>query len=116
MAESDDDAMAASQAASLKSNDLGIRVARRLDAPFDYYGTQPRTFGGFVDASNVLATYMPSSTNSPLNDTQTASVFWYFVNVTGPTMSLYERHPFDSSPMFQGQPVPKARQHIWTCE
>jgi len=29
-------------------------------------------------------------------------------------MSLYERHPFDPAPMFQGRPVPKQRQHIWT--
>jgi hypothetical protein len=31
-------------------------------------------------------------------------------------MSLYERHPFDPTPMFQGHPIPKERQHIWTCE
>ena len=100
--------------AHLESNDLGIQVARRMDQRAEYYDTRLRTFTGFVDANNVLATYTPSSTNSPLNDTQTASVFWYFVNVTGPSMSLYERHPFDPSPLFQGQPVPKARRHIWT--
>jgi hypothetical protein len=102
--------------AHLESNDLGIQVARRMDRRAEYYDTRLRTFTGFVDANNVLATYTPSSTNSPLNDTQTASVFWYFVNVTGPSMSLYERHPFDPSPLFQGQPVPKARRHIWTCK
>jgi len=51
-----------------------------------------------------------------LNDPHTAAIFWYFVNMTGPSMSLYERHPFDPSPMFQGAPVPKARRHIWTCK
>lgn len=102
--------------AHLESNDLGIRVARRMDRTAEYYDTRLRTFTGFVDANSVLATYTPSSTNSPLNDAQTASVFWYFVNVTGPSMSLYERHPFDPSPLFQGQPVPKARRHIWTCK
>ncbi|OIW31765.1 hypothetical protein CONLIGDRAFT_660025 [Coniochaeta ligniaria NRRL 30616] len=100
--------------AHLESNDLGIQVARRMDRKAEYYDARLRTFTGFVDANNVLDTYTPSSTNSPLNDTQTASVFWYFVNVTGPSMSLYERHPFDPSPLFQGQPVPKARRHIWT--
>lgn len=111
----DDDAQAESFAGHLESNDLGIIVARRLDRPVDMFNTQPRTFSNFAD-ENVLASYFPSSTNSPLNDTQTAAIFWYFVNVTAPSMSLYERHPFDPSPMFQGQPVPKARQHIWTCE
>ncbi|KAB5572394.1 fungal transcriptional regulatory-like protein [Coniochaeta sp. 2T2.1] len=118
MGESEDEdgyeAMAEADQAHLESNDLGIQVARRMDRQAEYYDARIRTFTGFVDANNVLDTYTPSSTNSPLNDTQTASVFWYFVNVTGPSMSLYERHPFDPSPMFQGQPVPKARRHIWT--
>ncbi len=99
----------------LESNDLGIQVARRAPAQADVYGTRIRTFEGSVD-ENILDTYHPSSTNSPLNDAQTAAIFWYFVNVTAPSMSLYERHPFDSAKMFQGQPVPKASQHIWTCE
>lgn len=104
---------------ALESNNLGAQVARQMNRagrPGEYYDARVRTFTGFVDANNVLDTYSPSSTNSPLNDTQTASVFWYFVNVTGPSISLYERHPFDPSPMFQGQPVPKERRHIWTCE
>lgn len=108
--ESDDEAQ------HLESNDLGAIVAKRLqNRPIDAFGTQMRTFSNFADA-NVLATYVPSSINSPLNDAQTASVFWYFVNVTGPSMSLFERRPFDPSPIFQGQPVPRSRQHIWTCK
>jgi len=114
MVDSDDEALSDSHAAHLESNDLGIIVARKLHAPLDLFGTQMRSFHAFAE-DNVLASYMPSSTNSPLNDSQTAAIFWYFVNVTGPAMSLYERHPFDPTPMFQGQPVPKARQHIWTC-
>ena len=114
MGESDDEFGAEQHAANLASNDLGVLVARRLHAPFDMYGTQVRSFHTFAD-DNILATYIPSSTNSPLNDAQTAAIFWYFVNVTGPSMSLYERHPFDPSPMFQGEPVPKTKQHIWTC-
>ncbi|KAI0888823.1 uncharacterized protein GGS22DRAFT_152449 [Annulohypoxylon maeteangense] len=49
-----------------------------------------------------------------LNDKQIAAVFWHFINVTGPSISLYERHPFDPTPLFQGTSIPKARQHIWT--
>ncbi|KAK4231306.1 fungal transcriptional regulatory-like protein [Podospora fimiseda] len=99
--------------ANLESNDLGIQIARRLNAATDIYGVRIRSFDPFSN-SNVLDTYMPSSANSPLNDTQTAAVFWHFVNVTGQSMSIYERHPFDPSPIFQGAPVAKQRRHIWT--
>jgi hypothetical protein len=99
----------------LEANDLGIEVAKRLEPHHDLYGVRIRSFAGLADA-NVLDTYTPSSASSPLNDAQTAAVFWYFVNVTGQSMSLYERHPFDPTPMFQGIPVPKQRQHIWTCQ
>ena len=102
-------------AAQLESNDLGIQVTRRMPAQGDIYGTKIRSFAGFVN-ENVLETYMPSSTNSPLNDAQTAAIFWYFVNVTAPSISMYERHPFDTSTMFRGQPVPKTNQHLWTCK
>ncbi|KAK3956188.1 hypothetical protein QBC32DRAFT_358745 [Pseudoneurospora amorphoporcata] len=114
MADSEDDDIPMNvHDAHLESNDLGIHVARRLEVTADVYGVRMRTVAGFPEL-NVLQTYIPSSMSSPLNDSQTAAVFWYFVNVTGQSMSLYERHPFDPTPMFQGQPVPKIRQHIWT--
>lgn len=114
MAESEDD-LAPDQMEHLQANDLGAIVARHLpNRPFDDFGTQLRTFSNFADA-NVLSNYFPSSLNSPLTDAQTASVFWYFVNVTGPSMSLFERYPVDPSPIFEGRPVPRSRQHIWTC-
>ncbi|KAK3987820.1 transcriptional regulatory protein moc3 [Cladorrhinum sp. PSN332] len=116
MIASDDETMAEAadpHIGHLESNDLGIQVVRRLDAATDVYGVRIRSFDPFAN-SNVLDTYMPSSANSPLNDTQTAAVFWHFVNVTGQSMSIYERHPFDPSPIFQGTPVAKQRRHIWT--
>jgi hypothetical protein len=113
--ESDDEAMPDPHLVHLEANDLGIEVAKRIEPHHDLYGVRIRSFAGLADA-NVLDTYTPSSASSPLNDAQTAAVFWYFVNVTGQSMSLYERHPFDPTPMFQGIPVPKQRQHIWTCE
>lgn len=114
MADSDDGAMPDPHLIHLESNDLGIQVARQLEPLHDLYGVRIRSFAGVAD-DNILDTYTPSSASSPLNDSQTAAVFWYFVNVTGHSMSMYERHPFDPSPMFQGHPVPKQRQHIWTC-
>ncbi|KAK0714644.1 hypothetical protein B0H67DRAFT_644487 [Lasiosphaeris hirsuta] len=113
MGESEDERLPDSHLKHLESNELGIQVAQRLQGAIDIYGTQMRTFASPL-INGVLDTYTPSSASSPLNDAQTAAVFWYFVNVTGPSMSLYERHPFDPAPMFQGRPVPKARRHIWT--
>ncbi|KAI1142202.1 hypothetical protein F5Y05DRAFT_402162 [Hypoxylon sp. FL0543] len=112
MAESDDVPIN-ERRSSLDFNELGIVAFQRLDQPYDVFGTHTRTFSAFAP-ENLLATYEPSPANSPLNDKQIAAVFWHFVNVTGPSISLYERHPFDPSTIFQGQPIPKARQHIWT--
>ncbi len=114
MGESDEGAMPDPHLVHLESNDLGIQVARQLEPHHDLYGVRIRSFDGF-GADSTLETYTPSSASSPLNDPQTAAVFWYFVNVTGQSMSLYERHPFDPTSMFQGHPVPKQRQQIWTC-
>ncbi|KAL2134768.1 hypothetical protein VTI74DRAFT_10842 [Chaetomium olivicolor] len=113
MADSDDDAVLDPHLIHLESNDLGIQVAQRLESNHDVYGVRMRSFANF-EGQNILDTYVPSSANSPLNDTQTAAIFWYFVNVTGQSMSLYERHPFDPTPLFEGHPVAKQRQHIWT--
>jgi hypothetical protein len=111
--DSEDEKIIARQQASLETNVEGAEIARHLVHLLDRRQQHVRTFRPFAD-ENILATYFPSSTNSPLNDAQTAAVFWYFVNATGPCMSLYERHALDPAPMFQGRPVPKARQHIWT--
>lgn len=108
MAESDDEELSPQGAQS----ELNLIVSQRLNDRFNSFGTQPRTFA--IHADRVMATYEPSPANSPLNDKQIAEVFWHFVNVTGPTISMYERHPFDGTTYFQG-PQMKGRQHIWTC-
>lgn len=98
----------------LKSNDLGIVVA--LQASRDSHGLGLRSYNSFIDRPNMLATYMPSSQATPMRDPMTAIVFCHFVNVTGPSMSIFERHPANPSLMFQGAPVPRSQQHIWACE
>ncbi|KAM7212329.1 fungal transcriptional regulatory-like protein [Rhypophila decipiens] len=113
MAESEDEAAQERNLAHLEQNDLGIQVVQHLGAPPNTDGTSMRTFAGNIN-QNTIETYIPSSTSSPLNDPQTAAVFWHFVNVTGRIMSLYERNPVDPGPMFQGRPIPRARQNIWT--
>ncbi|KAJ2907399.1 uncharacterized protein MKZ38_003256 [Zalerion maritima] len=98
---------------NIDRRELGMIVARKLEMDGnDAFGIRPRTFG--YSAENILAFYTASPETSPLSDRQTASIFRHFVTVTGPSMSLYERHPFDPSPIFQGQPIPKSRRHIWT--
>ncbi|RDL38855.1 uncharacterized protein BP5553_03195 [Venustampulla echinocandica] len=96
----------------LRNNDLGILVA--LQAGQDSHNLHPRSFTSFIDRPDMLATYLPSPQSSPLNDSMTAKLFCHFVNVTGPSISMYERHPANPSLLFQAQPVPPSQQHIWT--
>lgn len=98
----------------LKNNDLGIVVA--LQARQENLDLRLRSFTSFIDRPNMLATYIPSHQSSPLNDSLTARIFCHFINVTGPSISMFERHPANPSLIFQGQPVSKSQQHIWTCK
>jgi hypothetical protein len=98
----------------LRNNDLGIVVA--LQARQDNQDLSLRSFTSFIDRPDMLATYVPSSQSTPLRDPMTARIFCHFVNVTGPSMSLFERHPANPSLMFQGAPVPKSQQNIWACK
>jgi hypothetical protein len=109
----DDEPFLGRRESKLELNDLGLIVSQKLNDRYESFGMQPRTFAFHAD--HILAIYEPSPGNSPLNNKQLASVFWHFVNVTGPTISLYERHPFDRVAYYQGQNI-KNKQHIWTCE
>lgn len=98
----------------LKDNDLGIFVA--LQVSQDMQDQRLRTYRSYLESPNVLTTYQPSARTSPLNDSTAARIFYHFVHVTGPSISLYERHPANPSLMFQGRPVPRSQQHIWACK
>jgi len=98
----------------LKNNDLGIVVA--LQARQDHQDLSLRSFTSFIEGPDMLATYIPSPQSTPLKDSTTARIFCHFVNVTGPCISLFERHPANPSLMFQGVPVPKSQQNIWACK
>ncbi|KAK1594372.1 uncharacterized protein LY79DRAFT_668659 [Colletotrichum navitas] len=91
----------------------GQLVQSRNDGPWDGFGTRMRTFSSFADEA-ILTSYIPTPNHSPLNDERTAALFWHFINVTGPSMSLYERHPFDHSKLANNYSVPKAGHNIWT--
>jgi len=102
------------QEVHLRNNDLGVLVA--LQARQDTQGLSLRSFTSFIDRPDMLSTYIPSPQSSPLRDSMTARVFYHFINVTGPSMSMFERHPANPSLIFQGHPVPRSQQHIWTCK
>lgn len=98
----------------LSENDLGVGVA--LQARQEIHGLALRSITSYIDRPDMLATYVPSPQASPLQDAMVARIFCHFINVTGPTMSMFERHPANPSLIFQGRPVLKSQQHIWTCE
>lgn len=93
----------------------GLTMPDRLQAPLDLYGTQMNSCYG-IQGENVLVNYSPSPTDTPLNDPQTAQVFWYFVTMTAPSLSMYERNSAVPSRTFSGEAVPTSHRHIWTCE
>ncbi|KAK6828625.1 hypothetical protein PG987_011966 [Apiospora arundinis] len=112
MGDSDDETHVAKYNSAVRLSQLGLIAAQRASDRFDMFGTQPRTFSGYAD-SGVLVSYDPDPSKSPLNDPKIAAVFTHFVNVTGPSISIYERHSFDSTlASLPGQNV-QARQHIW---
>ena len=96
--------------ASTPQNDLGLMLA--LSASRD--DTAPRSFTTFLDQPNVLARYVPRFNASPLMDATTARIFCHFITSTGPTLSIYERHPANPMLMFSGAPVPASQQALWT--
>ncbi|KAE8400724.1 hypothetical protein BDV37DRAFT_274219 [Aspergillus pseudonomiae] len=74
---------------------------------------QLRSFTTYLNEPNVLASYHPTLGSSPLNNPKTARIFLHFIHSTGPSLSIFERHPIDPSTMF-GAPVPAAQQGLWT--
>ena len=73
-----------------------------------------RSVEAFLNQPNVLATYAPRYSTSPLMDEATARIFCHFVTATGPLMSAYGRHPVNPALLFSGIPVPKCQQALWT--
>ncbi|KAL2872316.1 putative C6 finger domain protein [Aspergillus lucknowensis] len=74
---------------------------------------QPRLFTTYLNEPNLLATYQPTFSSSPLNNPKTARIFLHFINATGPALSIFERHPIDPSTRLSGF-IPMAQQGLWT--
>ena len=109
--ESDEDAVPnPPYIATTPQNDLGLLLA--LSASQDDRAI--RSYTAFLHHSNILSTYQPTFTASPLMDATTARIFCHFITATGPSLSIFERHPMNPSVMFTGRPVPKSQQALWT--
>lgn len=63
--------------------------------------------------SYMLATYQPNSLSSPLQDETAAHIYSYFINVTGPSLSMYEKHTA-LSPQHGRSYGLISHQQIWT--
>ncbi|GIC85277.1 putative C6 finger domain protein [Aspergillus udagawae] len=74
---------------------------------------QLRSFTTYLNEPNMLASYRPTLGSSPLNNPKTARIFVHFIHSTGPSISIFERHPADSAHTL-GSPVPAAQQGLWT--
>jgi hypothetical protein len=62
----------------------------------------------------ILTDYKPEAVASPLRNPATARVFAHFISVTGPSLSIYERHPLNTSVLFTPGEIPFSQQGLWT--
>ncbi|KAJ5671150.1 hypothetical protein N7507_000277 [Penicillium longicatenatum] len=74
---------------------------------------QMRSFTTHLNEPNMLSSYHPSLGSSPLNNPKTARIFAHFIHSTAPSLSVFERHPTDSS-INLGCVIPPAQQGLWT--
>ena len=115
MAESDDETSMGQSELAVPLDQLGLIVSQRAHDRYDFSATQPRTFSVHPDVG-VLSTYEADFAASPLLNKQNSAIFWHFVNVTGPSMSMYERDSLDAIPTHQQGASVQARRHLWSCK
>src|SRR6202012_5422050 len=74
---------------------------------------QTRRYDTFI-YDGILTRYKAEEVASPLRNPATARVFAHFISVTGPSLSIYERHPRNTSVLFTEGQVPLSQQGLWT--
>jgi hypothetical protein len=62
----------------------------------------------------ILDHYRPEWSANPLKNPNTARVFMHFITSTGPTLSIFERHPRNTSALFDEFPPFAPQQGLWT--
>ncbi len=108
--ESDADNAADGHVAGTPTHDLGLMLAISAS-----HGDKTfRSLTNYLNEPNVLASYHPTYSASPLMDPQTARLFCHFVTSSAPSLSSCERHPHNPSVMFSGAPVPLFQRSLWT--
>ncbi|CAG8020654.1 unnamed protein product [Penicillium olsonii] len=90
----------------------GFNQLSLIMASANYDERKLRSFTTYLNEPNVLASYRPTLGSSPLNNPKTARIFAHFIHSTGPSLSIFERHPTDSS-IVLGATVPSAQQGLW---
>lgn len=108
--EEDEDAMSISDDGLPEPSNL--RGLQSLSRAWNGPRVEARKFDFFAH-SGALFSYMDSPANSELRNRGEITVFAYFLNITSPTISMYERHPCD--------PVEKQDFHskgynLWSCK
>ncbi|KAH7160818.1 hypothetical protein EDB81DRAFT_327611 [Dactylonectria macrodidyma] len=86
-------------------------IVKQFNGTWDTQGTQVRAFSTFAKC-NVLSEYTASAQISELKDARILAIFMHFIQVTGPSMSLYERHPFDQEDTYDS--TPKRANNLWS--
>lgn len=62
----------------------------------------------------ILDQYRVEEVANPLRNPATARVFAHFISATGPSLSIFERHPRNTSVLFTKGRVPLSQQGLWT--
>lgn len=62
----------------------------------------------------ILDTYRVEQVANPLNNPATARIFAHFISATGPSLSVFERQPLNSSVLFTQGHIPFKQQGLWT--
>ena len=110
--------------ASMSESDDGEHASKSLMAPvikamhaWDSRDASLRSFSTFA-RSGTLGEYMSSPNVSELKDHAKRKLFEHFMRVTGPSISLYERHPFDPAErqMADSDSGADEGRNIWSCE
>lgn len=91
------------------ANSRGLQT---LTKPWNGTRADARKYDFFAQCG-ALFSYMDSPANSDLRNQGEMTIFSYFLNITSPTISMYERHPCD--------PVEKQEFHskghnLWSCK
>ncbi|EMC93489.1 hypothetical protein BAUCODRAFT_243073 [Baudoinia panamericana UAMH 10762] len=74
---------------------------------------QTRRYDTFL-YDGMLDVYRVEEHANPLKNAATARVFAHFISVTGPSLSIFERHPRNTSVLFTQGPIPFSQQGLWT--